>query len=119
MTYILSSAQDIEEVNHLNNELMWKNEELQRKVTSLEVLKEEYLSSDDLLLSGEAMESVVQMWANKSGPLDVNLLIFGETGVGKEVSPNDPSFEPAQNEPFQKINFGMIPEHLLNLSFWI
>ena len=59
MTYILSSAQDIEEVNHLNNELMWKNEELQRKVTSLEVLKEEYLSSDDLLLSGEAMESVV------------------------------------------------------------
>ena len=112
MTYILSSAQDIEEVNHLNNELMWKNEELQRKVTSLEVLKVEYLSSDDLLLSGEAMESVVHT-VIKAAPLDVNLLIFGETGVGKEgIAKMTHRLSQRKDEPFVKINCGMIPEHL-------
>ncbi|MEE0776068.1 MAG: sigma 54-interacting transcriptional regulator [Bacillota bacterium] len=112
MTHILSSAQDIAEVNQLNNELMRKNEELQRKMHSLEIMKNEYLSAEDLLLSGAAMESVVHT-VLKAAPLDVSILILGETGVGKEgIAKMTHRLSQRKKEPFVKINCGMIPEHL-------
>ncbi len=51
----------------------------------------------------------------QSAPLDTPVLIYGETGVGKEVVANALQDASARNQaPYIKVNCGAIPEHLVD-----
>lgn len=58
----------------------------------------------------QVMENVAQV-----APLKNTVLIFGETGTGKEVIANAiHRSSPRRNEPFIKVNCGAIPENLID-----
>lgn len=72
-----------------------------------------YYGKDDMVATSKAMRRVVSL-AQKVAQVDSNVLIAGETGVGKEVvamSIHKCSHRLAG--PFIKLNCGAIPEHLL------
>jgi two-component system NtrC family response regulator len=69
--------------------------------------------TDGLVYGSSRMTEIVQM-LQRVGPMDVSVLLIGETGTGKEVlakSLHDLSTRKAQ--PFVAINCASIPENLL------
>ncbi len=60
------------------------------------------------------LSNVMQM-VNQVAPLNNTVLIFGETGTGKEVIANAIHYSSSYREgPFIKVNCGAIPEHLID-----
>ncbi len=68
---------------------------------------------DDMVASSMAMRRVVSL-ANKVAKVDSNVMITGETGVGKEVVARSiHRCSRRMDGPFIKLNCGAIPENLL------
>lgn len=85
--------------------------ELEQENMRLRKLSES--GTDGLVYGSSRMTEIVQM-LQRVGPMDVSVLLIGETGTGKEVlakSLHDLSTRKAQ--PFVAINCASIPENLL------
>lgn len=114
LAYVLTSAQDIGQLSHINQRLIDTNNELRKEMEAMAIYKNEFFADEGLIFVGDAMESMVHT-VSRIASLDVIVLIQGETGVGKEgiakmihrMSKNN-----SKNCPFVKINCGMIPEPL-------
>ena len=66
-----------------------------------------------LVYTSERMTQIVQM-VERVGPMDVSVLLAGETGTGKDVVARAlHSVSPRRAEPFVAINCASIPENLL------
>ncbi len=112
LRYVLTSSQDVEEVIHLNDDLLRKNQELRDRMKHLEHFKSQYFSTEGLIYVGDSFENIVKT-ITRVAPLDVNILILGETGVGKEgIAKMVHQMSQRKNHPYIKINCGMIPENL-------
>ncbi|MEG1095668.1 MAG: sigma 54-interacting transcriptional regulator [Clostridiales bacterium] len=112
LKYIVTSAQDIGELSQVNNRLVETNKALIKEMETMAIYKSEFLSDEGLIFVGDAMESMVHT-VSRIAPLDVIVLIQGETGVGKEgVAKMVHRMGKTKNAPFVKINCGMIPESL-------
>ena len=110
--YVLTSAQDVAELNAVNNNLLQENIDLQRQMRVLSSLKKDYMSMDDMIYVGDVYESIINVLM-KVAPLDVIVLIQGETGTGKEgIAKMVHQLSNRNNGPFVKINCGLIPENL-------
>lgn len=103
---------DIDYLNELVTNIQMTQEIASRYYTGSGTL-EERLSQEDMVASSIAMRRVVSL-AQKVAQVDSNVLITGETGVGKEVVAR--SIHECSNRrggPFIKLNCGAIPEQLL------
>lgn len=112
LIYVLTSSQDVEEAIHLNNDLLHKNQELQREIESLQTYKDDYFSKEGLIFVGDGYENIVRT-VMKVAQHDVNVLITGETGTGKEgIAKLVHQMSLRKDQPYIKINCGIIPENL-------
>ncbi len=70
-------------------------------------------ATDGLVFGSEKMAQVAQV-LNRVGPMDVSVLLIGETGTGKEVLAKAlHRLSPRSAQPFIAINCASIPENLL------
>jgi two-component system NtrC family response regulator len=69
--------------------------------------------ADGLVYGSSRMTDIVQM-LHRVGPMDVSVLLIGETGTGKEVLARAlHNLSPRKEQPFVAINCASIPENLL------
>lgn len=72
------------------------------------------ISGEDIIGEKFGLSDVMEM-VHQVAPLDSNVLLLGETGVGKEVIANAVHYaSPRRNGPLIKVNCGAIPEMLLD-----
>ena len=70
-------------------------------------------ATDGLVFGSEKMAQIAQV-LNRVGPMDVSVLLIGETGTGKEVLAKAlHRLSPRSAQPFIAINCASIPENLL------
>jgi transcriptional regulator with GAF, ATPase, and Fis domain len=73
-----------------------------------------HISGDKIIGSNFGLKSVMEM-VRQIAPLKSQVLLLGETGVGKEVIANAIHYSsPRANGPFIKVNCGAIPENLID-----
>ena len=110
--YVITTAQDIAELNAINNTVLQENFNLQHEMRILSRLKNDYMSLNDTFFIGEVHEQIINELM-KVAPLDVIILIQGETGTGKGgIAKMVHQLSKRSKGPFVKINCGMIPENL-------
>ena len=102
----MANALRHQEVLRLKDMLADDNRYLQRSLR--ELTGEEIVGADFGLR--EVMKMVEQV-----APLDSQVLLYGETGVGKEVIANTIHYSsPRKDGPFIRVNCGAIPESLID-----
>ena len=70
-------------------------------------------ATDGLVFGSEKMSQIAQV-LNRVGPMDVSVMLIGETGTGKEVLARAlHRLSPRNSKPFVAINCASIPENLL------
>lgn len=98
-------------------ELKAKNEELEnlmeRYSAEIEELRRENMKIPGIISESPQMNSIIGL-IKKIAPLDINILITGETGVGKNlIARTIHQFSKRCEEAFIEINCGAIPENLI------
>lgn len=113
MVHILSTSKDIKEINELVERLGNVTEELDSRKREIAVLQEQIISSKQYVFESSWMKQA-QNLVKKIAPTDISVLIEGESGTGKEVVADlICQLSPRHNQPFVKINCGLIPKDLL------
>ncbi len=113
LEFVISSAWDVQEMNQILDRLEQQDLELAQKNEELDMLRNEIFLEENFLCSGRAMLKIRDT-IMKVAPIDMTILVEGETGVGKEaVTRMIHRFSGRSRQPFVKINCGMIPENLL------
>ncbi|MEG2198886.1 MAG: sigma-54 dependent transcriptional regulator, partial [Anaerovorax sp.] len=84
----------------------------------IKTLRNEILNQEGFVSRSKSMDEVKKKIA-RVAPLDMTVLVNGETGVGKEVTVKAiHRFSSRKDKPFIKINCGMIPENLMESEFF-
>ena len=103
---IISTTKDVDALNQMLDTIETQKEELQN-------LRKQAFEEEGFV-SGEDPHDGIQSKLLKIAPLDVPVLIQGETGVGKEVAAKAMHrFGRGRDKPMIKINCGTIPENLI------
>ncbi|MBU3948684.1 MAG: sigma 54-interacting transcriptional regulator [Proteobacteria bacterium] len=72
------------------------------------------ISGDEIIGKDAGLKQVFDM-VRQVAPINIPVLLLGETGVGKEVIANAIHYSsPRKNQPFIKVNCGAIPETLID-----
>jgi len=109
---VVITLKDIYRLNELILNIQMTHEVASRYYIESEAEQEKY-QQDDLVASSMAMRRVVSL-AHKVAKVDSNVLVIGETGVGKEVVARSiHNCSHRMDGPFIKLNCGAIPEPLL------
>ncbi|HEY2008357.1 MAG TPA: PEP-CTERM-box response regulator transcription factor [Rhizomicrobium sp.] len=83
------------------------------ELENLQLRKLSENGADGLVYGSSKMSEIVQM-LHRVGPMDVSVLLIGETGTGKEVLARAlHNLSPRKAQPFVAINCASIPENLL------
>ena len=109
---IIFNMRDITELNRLQTQVRQANEERAR--CSVELLElRNMLLTEDFIAKSPVMEPVLKMMSRVS-QVESNVLITGESGVGKEVAAKRiHKLSYKGKGPFITVNCGAIPENLL------
>lgn len=115
---VLVSSKDIAELRNILAHLQDITTELGQKEEQIKALKKKVITQDNYVLESHAMQNVEKNIL-KVAPTDATVLIEGESGAGKEVVADLlHKLGSRADQPFVKINCGMIPEHLLESEFF-
>ena len=115
---IISTSKDVAEINRIKEELDKKTNELERKSEELEFLREEIFGRVNFVCNCKEMK-YIKKTIKKIAPLDLTVLIQGESGVGKEVVTKSIHYlSDRRDQPFIKINCGLIPENLIEAELF-
>jgi len=111
---VVTNVRDMTDLVELNRQLEYSTELKGAYKQQLQDLQRSAVRDDDLVMVSEAMLYVYEMVDRVCGT-DATVLIYGETGVGKdriaeEIHDKSPR---AEKGIFVKINCGAIPETLL------
>lgn len=103
---VISTTKDVSELQDILNDVEKQNEEISN-------LRD--LTFDDAgFVGGVGKNHNVREMVAKIAPLNIPVLIQGETGVGKEVAARAiHQLSRGKNKPMVKINCGIIPENLI------
>lgn len=105
----LSNARAFEEIERLRHRLEQENDYLREEVTA---------SFGDLLGDSPALQKVLRQ-IEMVAPTDANVLVLGESGVGKElVSRAIHERSRRRERPLVKVNCGAIPSELFESEFF-
>lgn len=103
---VVSTTKKVDEINELVEKMEEQEYEI-RNLTNIALEEVGYISGNE---DSEGIKTKIV----KVAPLDVPVLIQGETGVGKEVVAKAiHRFKYGKSKPMIKINCGIIPEHLI------
>lgn len=110
---VICTSKDYNEISKLKGELEEKNTELARKNQEITNLREEIFSNVNLIYNSKEMAKIRDK-IYKIAPIDLSVLIQGESGVGKEVITKAIHYASLRrDQPFIKINCSVIPETLI------
>lgn len=110
---IISTSKDVDAVNEILHTVEKQAMEIEKNKAEIHNLKESMFEAEGFISSDPIMQELKNTVA-KVAPLEVSVLIQGETGVGKEVVARSlHRFSNRSNEPYMKINCGTIPEQLI------
>lgn len=115
---VVSISKDITDEEKLKAELKQTKDLLQKYERELSSLRIAHLKNSEIIYRSKAMEKLIEM-VNKVATVESTVLIYGETGVGKEVlAKYIHNISDRSNGPFVKINCGAIPENLLEAELF-
>lgn len=103
---VISTTKDVMVLNEMFETIETQKEELSN-LRNQAFQEEGYISSEE-------DPHGIKIKLMKVAPLDIPILLQGETGVGKEVTAKAiHRFSHGKDKPFVKINCGIIPENLI------
>jgi PAS domain S-box-containing protein len=109
----VANLRDMTELSRLKKEMELTKDLSERYYQELQQLRERILEIDDIIIKSEKMRQVVEK-ALKVARNEINVLLTGESGVGKEIVAKIIHKTSLRNNgPFIQINCGAIPETLL------
>lgn len=110
---IVSTSKDVDAINDLYRRAENQAKVIERNIEEINHLRESMFSAAGFISNDPIMEEIKNTIA-RIAPLDVSVLIQGETGVGKEVVARSlHRLSERKNTPLVKINCGSIPEQLI------
>lgn len=110
---VVNASRDITTVDRLQSKLDETKQMMEGYKSELEHLKNKTLKNNQLIYQSVEMEKVIYL-AQRVKNVGSNVLLYGETGVGKEVIANYiHQSSDRSKKPFITINCGAIPENLL------
>ena len=115
---IISTSKDVDAINKLLNKVEKQEREILEKESEIGNLRMELFSKVGFV----SADDISQMLKNiiiKVAPIDVTVLVEGETGVGKEVVVRSiHQFSERKDKPLIKINCGLIPGNLMEAELF-
>lgn len=111
---IVIASRDITEMTELKSELQQVKLLTERYKKEIDVLRNiKYHTDKEVIYKSERMEEVMSQ-VGRIASVESTVIIYGESGVGKELIANAIHSNSARKDkPFIKINCGAIPENLL------
>ncbi|MBR0597356.1 sigma-54 interaction domain-containing protein [Sinanaerobacter chloroacetimidivorans] len=110
---VISTSKDVDAVNELLHTVEKQAMEIEKNKAEIHNLRESMFEAEGFI-SGDPIMQELKNTVARVAPLEVSVLIQGETGVGKEVVARSlHKFSNRSNEPYIKINCGTIPEQLI------
>lgn len=110
---IIIAYRDIDEILQLKVELAEAKIESQNYRQEIEILKSSPVLKRPLIYKADKMRKLLAQ-VEKVAKVDSTVLIYGESGVGKEViAENIHHLSKRSEHPFIKVNCGAIPDSLL------
>ncbi|MDK2835949.1 MAG: hypothetical protein PWP21_726 [Thermosediminibacterales bacterium] len=113
ITRVVTNVRDITELNRLKDELEKTKKLTKKYYDQLSELRLQQIEMEDIITKSNSMRQIIIL-ALRVSRVDSNVLITGESGVGKELIAKLIHKESDRCKgPFIKINCGAIPENLL------
>ncbi|MCM3596118.1 sigma 54-interacting transcriptional regulator [Metabacillus idriensis] len=115
---VVSYSHDITELADYKNFLITMEEEMERVKTELDLLRSRQLYDAGIIAKSEAMQKVISTSIQVS-EVDVNVLILGESGVGKSLLAKFiHNKSERKNGPFIEVNCGAVPDTLVEAELF-
>lgn len=109
---IVSYSHDVTELLAMEKYLMEMNDEIKRVKSELERVRERNYQDEGIIANSSGMRRVMET-SVQVAEVDVNVLLLGESGVGKSLIANYiHKKSPRKKGPFIEVNCGAIPETL-------
>lgn len=83
MTMVVTNVRDITELNEITEKLARNREITKRYESEIEAIKDQALNHYEIITRDKNMLDTISK-AKRIAPMDVTVLLLGETGVGKE-----------------------------------
>jgi PAS domain S-box-containing protein len=115
---VVTNVRDITELKALKEEVLKSNNENLKYKSLIDELKKQIASDEYIIAEDEEMLNLLLI-AKRVAEVDTTVIIYGETGSGKELIAKyiyNHSFR--KEKPFIKINCGAIPESLIESEFF-
>ncbi|HAA90171.1 MAG: PAS modulated sigma54 specific transcriptional regulator, Fis family [Thermoanaerobacterales bacterium 50_218] len=110
---VVTNVRDITELNRLQQEVKRMQELQQHYEEVINKLRLQVAHGETVVVKSKKMNEVMEL-AARLAQVDSTVLIYGESGVGKELIANFiHENSPRKKAPFIKINCAAIPENLL------
>lgn len=110
---VVTNVRDMTEIYRLREEMEEKERHTSKLNAELEIIKSKMANRDDIVAADENTLNVLHL-ANKVSELDTPVILFGETGVGKEVFAQYIYRNSSRSkERFIKVNCAAIPHNLI------
>ncbi|KPL60572.1 sigma-54 interaction domain-containing protein [Rossellomorea vietnamensis] len=115
---IVSYSHDVTELLNMKKYLEDMEDEMERVKSELEILRSRHYYSEGIIATSDEMKRVLQM-ALQVAEVDVNVLLLGESGVGKShIAKFIHNKSQRKGGPFIEVNCGAIPESLFEAEFF-
>jgi transcriptional regulator with PAS, ATPase and Fis domain len=115
---IASYSHDITEMDNMKNYLLEMQDEMERVKNELEMLRNKQMKDVGFVFRSEKMRKCITV-AKQVAEVDVNVLLLGESGVGKSnLAKMIHKESPRKAKPFIEVNCGAIPESLFEAEFF-
>lgn len=115
---IASYSHDITEMVNMKNYLMEMQDEMERVKNELEILRTKQMKDVGCIAISEKMKKCLET-SRQVADVDVNVLLLGESGVGKSyIAKMIHKESPRKSNPFIEVNCGAIPEALFEAELF-
>ena len=115
---VVSYSHDVTELLNMKKYLTDMEDEMERVKSELEILRSRHYYSDGIIATSDEMKRVLQV-ALQVADVDVNVLLLGESGVGKShIAKFIHNKSQRKGGPFIEVNCGAIPESLFEAEFF-
>ncbi len=116
---VITNVRDLVELNRLKEDMQKSQELLLRYQSELAALRFELMKSQQVIAQSEEMLGVLETAFHVANS-DANILILGESGVGKDIVARliHDNSERQNNGGFIKVNCGAIPRELVESEFF-
>ncbi|WP_221567845.1 sigma-54-dependent Fis family transcriptional regulator [Alkalihalobacillus sp. TS-13] len=115
---VVSYSHDITELMKMKSYFFEMQDEMDRVKNELKRLRNQNFNNDGIITKDREMERCL-MVASQVAEVDVNVLLLGESGVGKtQLAKYIHNQSPRKNKPFIEVNCGAIPHSLFEAEFF-